>query len=84
MESETSSFVVARVDRRGQLPPTYLRKFALAGRNGLQQLAIGPRNTAHLFEWRAEAEDIARRLRRRVSQVDYEFRAEEAPVAANA
>jgi hypothetical protein len=26
MESETSSFVVARVDRRGQLPPTYLRK----------------------------------------------------------
>ena len=25
MESETSSFVVARVDRRGQLPPTYLQ-----------------------------------------------------------
>ena len=70
MESETSSFDVARVDQRGQLPPTYLRNFALAGRNGLRQLAFGPRNTAHLFGRCAEAEDIARRLRRRVSQVD--------------
>jgi hypothetical protein len=84
MESEVSSFVVARVDRRGQLPPTYLRKFALAGRNGLQQLAFGPRSTAHFFERHAEAEDIARRLRRRVSQADYEFIAEEAPTLANA
>jgi hypothetical protein len=82
MESETSSFDVARVDQRGQLPPTYLRNFALAGRNGLRQLPFGPRNTVHLFGRCAEAEDIARRLSptRRASS----FSAEDAPAAANA
>ena len=34
MEHEASRFVVARVERRGGLPTTYLRKFALVGRNG--------------------------------------------------
>jgi len=84
MESDISGFVVARLDRHGQLSPTYLQKFALAGRNGLKQLAFGPPGTAHLFERRAEAEDVARRLRRRVSQADYQFIAEEAPAAADA
>ena len=84
MRSETASFVVARLDRHAQLPPTYLRKFAVAGRNGLKQLAFGSLSTGHLFERRTEPEDIAKRLRRRVSQTDYEFIAEEAPAADNA
>ena len=79
MENENSRFVVARLDRRGELPTTYLRKFALVGRNGLQQLTFGPATAAHVFESRSEAEDIARRLRRRVSDAGYDFRAEEAP-----
>jgi hypothetical protein len=48
------------------------------GRNGLRQLAFGPAATAHPFERRAEAEDIARWLRRRVSTADYDFVVEEA------
>jgi len=78
MENETPRFVVARVDRRGELPTTYLRNFALVGRNGLRELAFGPAATAHLFDRRAEAEDIARKLGRRVSHAEYEYRAEEA------
>jgi hypothetical protein len=58
-------FVVMRLDRSGELTSAYLRKFALTGRNGLRQLGFGPAATAHVFEHRAEAEDIARRLRRR-------------------
>jgi hypothetical protein len=84
MESETANFVVARLDRQGQLPPTYLRKITVAGRNELQQLAFGPRDTAHVFTRHAEAEDIARRLRQRVSQAAYEFIAQKAPAVANA
>ena len=84
MKSEAANFVVARLDRHGQLLPTYLRKFTVAGRNGLQQLAFGSLGTAHRFDRRTEAEDIARRLRRRVSQADYEFIAEEALAEANA
>lgn len=71
-------FVVMRVDRCGELPSAYLQKFALAGRNGLRQLAFGPAATAYAFEVRAEAEDIARRLRRRASAADHEFVIEEA------
>jgi hypothetical protein len=81
MENGNLRFVVARVHRRGELPATYLRKFVLAGRNGLQQLAFGPATAAHVFERRAEAEDVARRLRRRASSTEYDFRAEEAPAA---
>ena len=66
MENETPRFVVARVDRRGELPTTYLRNFALVGRSGLRELAFGLAATAHLFDRRAEAEDIARKLGRRV------------------
>jgi len=78
MEDKTPHFVVARVDRRGELPKTYLRNFALVGRNGLRELAFGSADTAHLFDRRAEAEDIARKLRRRVSHAEYDYRAEEA------
>ncbi len=77
-------FVVARVDLEGTLPPTYLRKFALAGKSGLRQLAFGGREGAHLFASRAEAEEVARRLRRRVPDAQYDFIVEEAPVAAAA
>jgi len=78
MANETPRFVVARVDRRGALPTTYLQHFALVGRNGLRGLAFGPAATAHLFDRQAEAEDIARKLRRRVSGAEYEYRAEAA------
>jgi hypothetical protein len=77
-------FIVARVDRRGELPSRYLQKFAVAGRNGLRQLAFGPAATAHPFERRAEAEDVARRLRRRVSTADYDFIVEEVPATVEA
>jgi hypothetical protein len=66
-------FTVARVDRRGEWAPTYLRAFAPTGRNGLKQLAFGERAEAYVFEGRAEAEDVARRLRRRVSATDYDY-----------
>ncbi len=39
-DNEVSGFAVARVDRHGNLPRTYLRAFALAGRNGLHHLAF--------------------------------------------
>jgi hypothetical protein len=73
MSNQTSGFVVMRVDRRGELEPTYLRSFAPAGRNGVRQLGFGPRSAAHLFERRSEAEDIARRLRRRVSATEHDY-----------
>ncbi len=83
MSGKGSGFVLMRADRRGELSPTYLRGFALAGRNGLRQLGFGPRAAAHLFEVRSEAEDVARRLRRRVSTKDHDYVvlevAEEAP-----
>lgn len=72
-----SGFTVVRVDRRGELLPTYLRSYALAGRNGLQRLAFSERAVAHVFESRAEAEDIARRLRRRISGSHYDYQVEE-------
>ena len=75
-------FVVVRVDQSGELPSTYLQRFALAGRNGLRQLAFGPAGTAHPFEHRAEAEDLARRLRRRVSTADYHLVVEKSAMAA--
>jgi hypothetical protein len=78
MDTEMPRFVVARVDRRGELPTTYLRHFALAGRSGLRGVVFGPAPTAHLFDSRAEAEDIARKLGRRISHAEYEYRAEEA------
>ncbi len=78
MENEIPRFVVARADRRSELPTTYLRHFALVGRNGLRELAFGPAATAHLFERRGEAEDVARKLRRRVSGAEYDYSAEEA------
>lgn len=78
-------FILMRADPRGELPPTYLRGFAVAGRNGLQHLGFGPRASAHLFEVRTEAEDVARRLRRRLSAKDHEYVvmevAEEVPVS---
>lgn len=77
-------FILARVDRRGELPSSYLQRFALAGRNGLRQFAFGPAETAYLFERKAEAEDIARRLRRRISSSAYDFVVEEAPAMAAA
>ena len=78
MDTEMPRFVIARKDRRGELAITYLRNFALVGRHGLRDLAFGPADTAHLFDDRAEAEDIARKLRRRVAHAEYEYRAEEA------
>ena len=78
MTNEAPRFVVVRVDRRGVLPTAYLRSFALAGRNGLRELAFGPAAAAHLFDRGAEAEDIARKLHRRVSHTEYEYSAEEA------
>jgi hypothetical protein len=75
-------FVVVRVHRRSELPSTYLPRFALAGRDGLRQLAFGPAGTAHPFEHRAEAEDLARRLRRRVSTADYHLVVEKSAMAA--
>lgn len=51
----------------------------------LQQLGFGPRAPAHLFELRTEAEDVARRLPRRLSAKDHEYVAmevaEEVPVS---
>lgn len=73
---EDRGFAVLRIDPRGELPPSYLRSFALAGRNGLQRLAFGGRAAAYVFDSRADAEDIARRLRRRVSGAQYEYRVE--------
>jgi len=77
-------FAVVRVDRRGEWSPSYLRTFAVTGRNGLRQQTFGERAEAHLFEGRAEAEDIARRLRRRVSATEYDYQVreveQEAPV----
>lgn len=40
---------------------------------------FGPAIAAHLFERWDEADDIAKRLRRRISEAEYTFRAEEAP-----
>jgi hypothetical protein len=73
MATESSSFVVMRIDRRGELAPTYLRGFALSGRNGLRQLGFGPEAAAYRFERQVEAEDIARRLRRRISAEEYDY-----------
>jgi hypothetical protein len=75
-------FVVVRADRRGELPSTYLQKFALVGRNGLRQLGFGPAGSAHLFKSQTEAEDIARRLRRRLSMADFDFAVEAVPPTA--
>lgn len=68
---------VVRNDRGGERPPAYLRGFVLAGRAGVKQLSFGQRVDAHVFESRAEAEDVARRLRRRISGGDYVFGVEE-------
>lgn len=76
-EHESHGFTVVRVDRRGEFLPSYLRSFALAGRNGLRALAFGDRAVAHIFESRVDAEDIARRLRRRLSGTQYDYRIEE-------
>lgn len=74
--NERQGFAVKRVDPLGQIPPSYLRDFVLAGRNGLQRLTFGGRVTAHIFDSPAEAEDIARRLRRRVSGTLYQYQVE--------
>jgi hypothetical protein len=78
MDHEVPRFLVARVDRHGELPTTYLRRFTLVGRNGLREVAFGPAGAAHLFERRAEAEDVARKLRRRVSGMECDYRVEDA------
>jgi len=78
MSNKPPRFVVVRVDCRGELATAYLQHFALVGRNGLRELTFGPVATAHLFDRRGDAEDIARKLRRRVSDADYEYRTEEA------
>lgn len=75
--NEGSGFTVVRVDRCGELPWTYLRAFVLAGRNGLHHLAFGPPAAAYVFERRAEAEEVARRLRRRISATDHDYLVEE-------
>ncbi len=82
--NEEVGFAVVRIDRHGELPSSYLRSFVAVGRNGLQQLAFGNRAAAHLFRSRAEAEDVTRRLRRRVSAADYDYRIEEIEAAAAA
>ena len=71
------NFTVVRFDREGDLSPTYLRDFTLAGAYGLKQFAFDERAEAYIFEDRAEAEDVARRLRRRISAADYDYRVEE-------
>ncbi len=76
-DNEVSGFTVARVDRHGRLPRTYLRASALAGRNGLHHLAFGSLEAPHVFERRAQAEDIARRLRRRILAADHDYLVEE-------
>ncbi len=75
--NEARRFVIVRVDRTGAIPRTYLRSFAPAGRNGLQRLAFGERSVAQVFESRTEAEDVARRLGRRISGRTYEYRVEQ-------
>ena len=72
-----SSFAVVRVHHNGEAPRDYLRSFLIVGRNGLAHLAYGPRKGAQVFEQRAEAEDIARRLRRRAAIGDYDYLVEE-------
>jgi hypothetical protein len=71
------SFVVVRVHQNGDAPRDYLRSFLIVGRNGVAHLAYGPREGAQLFERRAEAEDIARRLRRRSAIGNYDYLVEE-------
>jgi hypothetical protein len=73
MSTQRAGFAVVRVDRRGELPPAYLRGFALAGRKGLRQYMFGPQASAHVFERQAEAEDVARRLRRRISATEHDY-----------
>ena len=73
-----SGFAVIRIPRNGELPADYLRSFEVVGRNGLGKLAFGPRGAAQLFDRRAEAEDIARRLRRRPTLGDYDYAVEQA------
>ncbi len=75
--NEVRGFVIVRVDRTGAIPRTYLRSFAPAGRNGLQRVAFGERSVAHAFESRTEAEDVARRLGRRISGTTYDYRVEQ-------
>lgn len=70
-------FVVARTPRNGALPREYLRGFQVVGRNGLARLAFGARAAAQVFDHRPEADDIARRLRRRTALADYDYRVEE-------
>jgi hypothetical protein len=72
-----AGFAVVRVDRHGELPAAYLRGFDFAGRHGLRRLTFGPRPAAHLFERHADAEEVARRLRRRISAIDHDYVVEE-------
>ena len=72
-----TGFAVSRATPNGSSPRDYLRDFKIAGRNGLVALAFGSRNTAYLFERRADAEDIARRLRRRTTVGEYVYSVED-------
>jgi hypothetical protein len=61
------------------LPREYLRSFSRAGRAGLAHLGFGARAAAHLFERRAEAEEVVERLRRRTVLAQYDYLVEEMP-----
>ncbi len=76
-EDNPPGFVVARTPRNGNLTRDFLRGFEIVGRNGVAHLAYGPRPTAHVFDSRREAEDIARRLGRRVTMGTYDYLVEE-------
>lgn len=72
-----TGFAVIRATPNGSTPRVYLRDFKIAGRNGLAALAFGSRNTAYLFDRRADAEDVTRRLRRRTTVGEYVYSVED-------
>jgi hypothetical protein len=77
-------FAVVRPHRNGSIQRDYLRNFSIVGLNGLANLGYGSQTAACLFTSRTEAEDIARRLRRRAAIGDYEYGVEEITLGAKA
>ncbi len=70
-------FVIARTPKNGNLSRSYLRGFEIVGRDGLAHLAYGALAAAHVFDSRREAEEVARRLRRRATIGAYDYLVEE-------
>jgi len=55
------------------------RRIYVGGEKRASAAWFGPATAAYLFERWDEADNIAKRLRRRISEAEYTFRAEEAP-----